>query len=155
MDTVLQIVVVREFASTQWVLHLVKQGIIQWTWWMWLDNETEGCQCVCCLSLCHCWILWWRCVTLCAATDLLTTTTCRVVSVSSWILSQWLVCWIHQEVTRLMATVYWPQWRVCGMCWSVIVWLYHLSVFISSESQSFLNDPLNMWLNCGVLGQWC
>jgi hypothetical protein len=68
-----------------------------------------------------------------------------------------LVCCIHQEVTRKMATVHWPQWGVCAVCWNVIVRLsssfslYSGWVTIISEWSSYVmcnNKPFLNNYNC-------
>jgi hypothetical protein len=72
--------------------------------------------------------------------DSLIATTYRVVSASLCILSQKTVCCTHQDFTRKMTTMHWPQWGVCAVCWSVIV---QLSSYLSLYSRwvwSFLND---------------
>jgi hypothetical protein len=77
-------------------------------------------------------------------------TTWRAVSASRCVLSQWLVCCIHQEFTRKMGTVHWPQWELYGVCWSMIIRLSSSLSRIPGESQSFLNDPHTLLKGHGI-----
>jgi hypothetical protein len=71
----------------------------------------------------------------------LTTTTCRVVSASQFILFQRLVCCISQEVTRKMTSV--------GSMWSV---LKHDCVAVIISQPVFQVSPNNFWMILISLG---
>lgn len=61
------------------------------------------------------------------------------------------VCCIHQEVTRKMAVVHWPQWGGWSM-WNMLKCNYAAIIIITAcvpgEPQSFLNNTCRSLLLC-------